>query len=177
MPLLSLSLILVWTSPDSTSDQQVLEDARRISGEPPSTSWTPSTPTELCNRIFHTCFMGTSNSSTATRSRARELSQSIGAYHIDMNIDSVVTALTSLFTLVTHFTPRFRSNGGSHTENLAMQNIQARLRMVTGYLFAQLLPTVRNRPGGGALLVLGSSNVDEWFVSPLPPNVPQSPLF
>jgi NAD+ synthase (glutamine-hydrolysing) len=33
--------------------------------------------------------------------------------------------------------------------------------MVIAYLFAQLLPTVRKRPGGGSLLVLGSANVDE----------------
>ena len=40
-------------------------------------------------------------------------------------------------------------------ENLANQNIQARQRMITAYQFAQLLPTVRQRPGGGSLLVLG----------------------
>ena len=40
-------------------------------------------------------------------------------------------------------------------ENVANQNIQARQRMVTAYQFAQLLPTVRRRPGGGSLLVLG----------------------
>ncbi len=34
--------------------------------------------------------------------------------------------------------------------------------MVFAYLFAQLLPWHRGRPG--ALLLLGSSNVDEWFV-------------
>jgi NAD+ synthase (glutamine-hydrolysing) len=33
--------------------------------------------------------------------------------------------------------------------------------MVLAYLFAQMLPTVRQRPGGGSLLVLGSANVDE----------------
>lgn len=33
--------------------------------------------------------------------------------------------------------------------------------MVIIYLFAQLTPTVRQRPGGGSLLVLGSANVDE----------------
>ncbi|KAF6233786.1 hypothetical protein HO173_007998 [Letharia columbiana] len=33
--------------------------------------------------------------------------------------------------------------------------------MVAGYQFAQLLPTVRQRPGGGSLLVLGNANVDE----------------
>src|SRR4051812_2160309 len=34
--------------------------------------------------------------------------------------------------------------------------------MVLAYLFAQLLPWVRERSGG--LLVLGSSNLDEWWV-------------
>jgi NAD+ synthase (glutamine-hydrolysing) len=37
--------------------------------------------------------------------------------------------------------------------------MQARLRMVLAYLFAQLMLWVRNRSGG--LLVLGSANVDE----------------
>jgi NAD+ synthase (glutamine-hydrolysing) len=44
---------------------------------------------------------------------------------------------------------------------VALQNIQARSRMVIAYYYAQMLPTVRQRPGGGSLLVLGSSNVDE----------------
>lgn len=44
-------------------------------------------------------------------------------------------------------------------EDLALQNIQARVRMVIAYLSAQLLPWVRGRTG--FLLVLGSSNVDE----------------
>lgn len=52
-------------------------------------------------------------------------------------------------------------HGGSQTSNLALQNIQARSRMVIAYYFAQELCEVRNRPGGGSLLVLGSSNVDE----------------
>jgi len=42
---------------------------------------------------------------------------------------------------------------------LALQNVQARTRLVIGYFFAQLLPWVRNKKG--YLLVLGSSNVDE----------------
>lgn len=55
--------------------------------------------------------------------------------------------------------PRFSAHGGSARESLALQNIQARLRMVISYLFAQLMLWVRGRPGG--LLVLGSGNVDE----------------
>jgi len=77
-------------------------------------------------------------------------------------MDSVVTALRTLFTFVTGARPQFRSHGGSGAENLALQNIQARLRMVIAYMFAQLLPWVRGRNGG--LLVLGSANVDERSV-------------
>ena len=36
---------------------------------------------------------------------------------------------------------------------MALQNVQARSRMVVAYLFAQLVLWTRNRPGG--LLVLG----------------------
>lgn len=53
----------------------------------------------------------------------------------------------------------FRAHGGTNAENLALQNIQARQRMVFSYMLAQLLPWVRNR--SGFLLVLGSANVDE----------------
>jgi NAD+ synthase (glutamine-hydrolysing) len=59
------------------------------------------------------------------------------------------------------FEPKFKVHGGTNSENLALQNIQARSRMVTAYYYAQLLPTIRNRPGGGSLLVLGSANVGE----------------
>lgn len=51
--------------------------------------------------------------------------------------------------------------GGSRVENLALQNIQARIRMVISYMFAQLLPWVRGKGERGNLLVLGSANVDE----------------
>lgn len=142
-------------------NEQVIKDVRRICGESESSRWLPTRPQEVCNRIFHTCFMGTTNSSKDTRSRAKALATDIGAYHVDLNMDSVVSALTNLFSLVTDFRPRFKVHGGSQTENLALQNIQARLRMVIAYLFAQLLPTVRKRRNGGSLLVLGSANVDE----------------
>ena len=56
-------------------------------------------------------------------------------------------------------TPTFKVCGGSETENIALQNVQARNRMVLSYLFAQLLPWSRGHQG--SLLVLGSANVDE----------------
>lgn len=81
------------------------------------------------------------------------------SYHIEINIDSAISALLTIFNAVTGLTPKFRTQGGCPRQNLALQNIQSRIRMVLAYLFAQLMLWVRNRPGG--LLVLGSANVDE----------------
>ncbi|KAJ5176837.1 Glutamine-dependent NAD(+) synthetase [Penicillium canariense] len=145
----------------SEGNEQVIKDVRRLCAKPADSDWLPSSPQEICMCIFHTAYMGTQNSSHETRDRAKRLAQDIGSYHIDFNFDTVVTAIMNVFTVVTNFQPRFRFHGGAPAENLALQNVQARMRMVFSYLFASLLPTVRQRPGGGGLLVLASSNVDE----------------
>ncbi|GBE86272.1 Glutamine-dependent NAD(+) synthetase [Sparassis crispa] len=143
----------------SKGDKQVISDARRIAGEPEDSTYVPIDAREFTNRIFHTCYMGTENSSVETRQRAKDLAQAVGSYHTDLNMDTLVSAVRSLFSFVTGMKPQYRIHGGSAAENLALQNIQARLRMLLAYLFAQLLPWVRGRTGG--LLVLGSANVDE----------------
>lgn len=122
----------------------------------------PTTAKELCSVILHTSFLGMAKqSSKETRSRAQRLADAIGCYHLSVDIDNIFAAQKDLLTQATGFTPAFRSDGGQPAENLALQNIQARSRMVSSYYFAQLLPTVRKRSGGGSLLVLGSGNVDE----------------
>lgn len=138
----------------------VIKDARAVAGYQADSTWIPKTPQELAGKIFHTCFMGTSNSSKETRARAKELAEAIGSYHVDLNMDSAVSAIVRVFEVTTGKRPVYKVFGGSQVENLALQNIQARLRMVMAYLFAQLLPWVRGRKAGG-LLVLGSANVDE----------------
>lgn len=143
------------------NNTQVITDVRRVCGEVEGSTWLPKTPQEICNRLFCTTFMGTANSSSETRQRAKDLAAAIGAYHTDINIDTVVSAMTTLWTSVFGITMRYKVHGGTNTENLALQNIQARLRMVIAYLFAQTIPFVRKRPTPGGLLVLGSGNVDE----------------
>ncbi|KAJ9618044.1 NAD+ synthetase [Exophiala oligosperma] len=161
--------VLVWsmcrlvydaiTSPKTLphTRELVLSDCRRVCAQ--EDDWTPSSPQEICSFIFHTTYMGSKNSSRETRTRAADLARAIGAYHLDLSIDTVVSALTTLFTTVTGFAPSFTSSNAA--EGLALQNIQARIRMVIAYFFAQLLPSVRKRKGNGGLLVLGSANVDE----------------
>ena len=51
---------------------------------------------------------------------------------------------------------------------MSLQNVQARVRMVLAYLYAQASLIYYKKPGG--LLVLGTSNVDErylieWFLN------------
>ncbi|KAK9793983.1 putative Glutamine-dependent NAD(+) synthetase [Seiridium cardinale] len=151
-------------------NEEVIRDVKRIAAY---SDKLPDTPEEFCNQIFHTVFMGMAHqSSKETRQRAKDLAARIGSYHTDMNIDDTFHATKNLLTQGTGFEPKFRVHGGSNTENLllwdelliitvALQNIQARSRMVLAYYYAQMMPTVRGRPGGGGLLVLGSSNVDE----------------
>ncbi|MEM8861161.1 MAG: NAD(+) synthase [Chloroflexota bacterium] len=137
-------------------NQQVIADAARIVGDD---DYLPQDAQEFASQIFHTCYMGTENSSKETRQRAETLAKQIGAHHLSIKIDLVVNALIDLFIAITEKRPKFKTDGGSHAENLALQNIQARSRMVIAYFLAQLLLWVRGRDG--ALLVLGTSNVDE----------------
>lgn len=115
-------------------------------------------------KLFHTCFMSSQNSSKETKIRAKQLSATIGANHLNCDIDTITDSLIKVFTCLTGgFIPRFRVHGGSWRENVALQNIQARCRMVLTYLIAQLLPLTLNcgLDSSGSLLVLGSGNVDE----------------
>jgi NAD+ synthase (glutamine-hydrolysing) len=129
-------------------------------GDGDGDDWVPESSQELARHVLHTTYMGTENSSEVTESRARRLGEAVGSYHLSIRIDAMVSAVLSVFTLTTSLTPRFAVRGGSMTQDLALQNLQARLRMVTAYLYAQLLPWVRGQPSG-FLLVLGSANVDE----------------
>lgn len=135
---------------------QVLEDVQRVVGD---SSYRPQDPRELCGRLFTTCYMASENSSEDTRNRAKDLAAQIGSNHLNINIDMAVKAMLGIFSMVTGKWPQFRANGGSARENLALQNVQARIRMVLAYLFAQLCLWAQGKPGG--LLVLGSANVDE----------------
>ena len=63
-------------------------------------------------------------SSADTRRRSKALAAEIGSYHLDTDIDCLVSSMMTLFSAVTQTQPRFKVHGGSHQENLALQNIQ-----------------------------------------------------
>lgn len=137
-------------------NEEVLDDVRRVLGD---SRYTPSDPRDLSNRLFVTCYIATENSSSTTRKCAENLAKDIGSHHITCNIDTVVSAVLGVFKMAIGILPNYRSKGGEPRENLALQNIQARLRMLISYMFAQLVQWSRSRRS--SLLVLGSANVDE----------------
>lgn len=156
----SMCHLLVEAAQSSDVEQQLLDDIRRVTHA--GSDYIPKDPRELACRILHTAYMPCGEaSSPETRMRAKAIARDVGAHHCVVDItrvvDSVINAFVSAFGPTAR--PRFRSRGGSLTENLAMQNVQARIRMVVAYVCAQLTLWVRGRRGG--LLVLGSSNVDE----------------
>ena len=65
-------------------------------------------PEEFAHRIFTTVYMGTVNSGSATKDRARNLAKQIGADHLDVKIDIVIEAMAKLFEMITGKSPRFR---------------------------------------------------------------------
>jgi len=148
-------------------DEGVAADCRRVVGldkAADGSPWLPRDGKELCGLLLHTSYMGSSNSSSATRDRAAALASQLGSYHVAVSIDSVLAAIVAVLAAVMGGrTPSYSSRGGSRAEDLALQNLQARIRMVLAYAMAQLLPWFRGAGGGagGFLLVLGSANVDE----------------
>jgi NAD+ synthase (glutamine-hydrolysing) len=93
-----------------SGDGNTLADLRRITGEP---NLTVHTPQDIVKRLLHTCFMATQHSGDRTRSRAKRLSESIGGYHSDVNIDGTVAAHEKIVEQALNFKPRFKVEGGS----------------------------------------------------------------
>ncbi|KAI3453349.1 hypothetical protein Pfo_010012 [Paulownia fortunei] len=141
----------------ANGDEQVKADAIRIGhyidGQFPTDS------REFAKRIFYTVFMGSENSSDASSKQSRVLAEDIGSWHLDVSINGVVSALLSLFQTLTGKCLHNKEDGGTNVENLALQNIQARSRMVVTFMLASLLPWVHNKTG--FYLVLSSTTADE----------------
>lgn len=118
---------------------QVLKDVRKIarSGD----EYTPDGPRDLASKIFYTAYMGSTNSSAETRARAKTLAAEIGATHTDLDIDRGTDAIMAIFKTATGKTPMFSSSGGTPAEDVALQNIQARMRMVLAYVSAFVATT------------------------------------
>ena len=110
-------------------DAQAAKDVRRIAQLKDDASL--PTAQERRNLVFTTVYLGSENSSDDTRQRSASLAVEVGSSHLDVKIDTVrIAFVVAFFAYITKKTPRFKVDGGSNVENLALQNIQARVRMV-----------------------------------------------
>ena len=137
-------------------DQTTLADLRRLARDE---SFYPESYRDIVGKLFVTCYLGTKNSSEDTLKRAERVAEGIGSKHYAVTIDETCAAIQTILEQATGKTPRFTSQGGTYAEDLALQNIQARSRMVVSFLLAQLVPWANDE--NGFLLVLGAANIAE----------------
>ncbi|KAI0514344.1 NAD+ synthase [Xylaria bambusicola] len=143
----------------AAGSETTLADLRRVTG---METLVPESPEQIVSILLTTCYTSTVNSSDETRSRAERLAEKLGAKHLTVSIDQAVEASMAIIDKALDFTPKYSIEGGTRSENLALQNIQARSRLTTQYMLAQLATTASKSPrAGSALLVLTSGNVDE----------------
>jgi len=133
----------------------VLSELRRIFKDP---NYVPQSPQDITSKVLFTCYMQSKHSSEDTKRRARDLAAEIGATHLEVSIDDICDGFLKGTEGVIP-KPKFLSQGGTLGEDLALQNLQARSRMVLGYYLAQMIPVQKKLPS--YLFVLGSANLDE----------------
>ncbi|CAI5936085.1 unnamed protein product [Closterium sp. NIES-65] len=151
-------------------DEQVQQDAERITGlqlaAGAAAEEQKRQAARLADRILNTIYMGTENSwmeahqqrTWHCRTSKRACACCSPAF---LSSHPVPSHLALASSATNH--PSHQLDGGTSAENLALQNIQARLRMVLAFLFAQLLPWVRGhgRGGGGGGEQAGEKGKEE----------------
>ena len=136
------------------------------------------TTRQLMNILLHTCNMPTNNNTPEIRKQASDLAKALGCYHLTTPINDAFVAAKNMVKDIQFGVgvtpaeveadkkpahqmmeiPRYKSSDGDWQENLAIQNIQARLRMITAYYMAQILPLHRwNQDYGGP-----NGGIDSW---------------
>jgi NAD+ synthase (glutamine-hydrolysing) len=87
---------------------------------------------QVVARLLTTVYQGTSNSSQTTRDAARTIAAAVGATHSDIDIDAFVRQYTLTVSTALGRTPTWE------TDDLALQNIQARARAPSVWMIANL---------------------------------------
>lgn len=122
----------------------------------------PKNPKEIMSHILYTAYLPTEYSSKESRDQAQGIANFVGCSHFEMDITPLVKQFRHIAQIFLGKDPKFASEGGTLAEDLSLQNVQARTRMVVTYLLAQLAPSKFNRKG--FLLTLGTGNVNETIL-------------
>lgn len=95
----------------NAGNKQVIEDVRKIVPIASELGDEPLRPSDITQAVLHTVYMGTTNSTDATRLRAVSLAQDVGCYHSWVNIDKAVHAVVSIFGTLCGKIPQYLSQG------------------------------------------------------------------
>ena len=116
------------------------------------------TTEKLMNVLLHTVNLPTNNNSSQIKWYAYDVARDLGCFHMTVPINDAFVKLREVVKDMSFGSdpvekakkdhekinvPRYASEGGDNQENLAIQNIQARLRMVTPYYLSQIIPIYR----------------------------------
>ncbi|WP_367897577.1 NAD(+) synthase [Leptospira sp. WS58.C1] len=82
--------------------------------------------------LLFTLFQGTENNSEQTKNSAKQLSEELGFTHAEITVDSEVKSMLEKISAVKGLVPNWKEH------NLALQNIQARVRSPLIWLLANL---------------------------------------
>jgi NAD+ synthase (glutamine-hydrolysing) len=98
---------------------------------------------ELVGRLLTTVYQSTKNSSDTTRAAARAVAEALGASHLELDVDPLVEAYVSKVEAALGRKLSFE------TDDIALQNVQARVRAPSVWLIANvrsaLLVSTSNR--------------------------------
>jgi NAD+ synthase (glutamine-hydrolysing) len=113
-----------------------------------------TTPEELVNRLLLCVYQGTRNSSETTRNAARTVAESVGAEFMQLDIDPIVQDyVTTIEKAVGHPLTW-------ETDNIALQNIQARTRSPGAWLLANLRSALLLATGNRSEASVGYATMD-----------------
>jgi NAD+ synthase (glutamine-hydrolysing) len=130
------------------------DDLMRIIGK------IPESPKEMLSKIVYTAYMGCKNTSEASLSRSNAIAEDFGSTHIHGGIDEICDAYLEAFVQTTGGeAPKYQTEGGGEDEDIALQTLQSRVRMVLSYISGQLLPMAYGR--NGFLIVLSYSCLEQ----------------
>ena len=116
------------------------------------------TAESLVNQIYFTAYLPM-NFSKATKKYSENLAKLINSNFMIANIENIFNSFKNTVKDVLDIDPKFKSENGTLNEDLALQNTQARSRLVLSYLLAQLLPVKYGLKS--FLLVFATGNLSE----------------
>ena len=109
---------------------------------------------EIMPRLLTTAYQGTQNSSDTTLKAARSLAESIGATFYEFDIEPIVQSYTQMIE------GSLGRKLSWDTDDLAMQNIQARVRAPGVWLLANLSGSLLLSPGNRSESAVGYCTMD-----------------